>query len=1140
MILVFSDFDSVAMCLSGEMIPTEMATAPASYAVAEDGAVWIKTKAKLTRTARAKLKDLGIDFPRLMRKPKLETLEVSHWFEMISVNAIPEDALANAGNVIFEMEDPKHVSPLVHEILRQGNDRQSLRSIEIDGISRTQLRVAAPPYFTLLRALHDDISNDHSENSRFESEPSLRAYVETSSRVWTELGFQHPLSDRVKPSAGEQVFIDRFSSWRTVADVPFDDLYSVAEFQLPSLAIETQSSELPTRLEVPLQLYRGGNENDSPEMWTISANGIAALETFVNHSADHVLERLSFAVVENQNEQPNTTAVLIRIRPSRDPLPVLPFDGIGVGYRTISRISNLYVPMGQKLHPPLRRDAIRKVVAPNEHDVVWLEPKDESEFRTCTVNERAFEPLTKWIDYVLDQNREELSAWMQSTQFDFSDFVCGDGEPLLSKSKAQKKPKSKDKQSVRVQQESALNHPDEDEQTATRMTLKRKKPEKKKATAPATTDAEREQLIQELRLAEAAFVQVDAPLDAPERTEAWHQIADLNEQLKRYQDAAVCRLHLLWDGHIQDPIEYREWLQTTVKAGGRKHALTNKEGRFSDENINALLKNQSPLPVEVLQFAALIVWSVRGKRPLDSIRSRLNAIQQFLNKHESLLPVRAAWMCWLALSEIAGGDVLQLAHSRDRLLERLFQSGLTLDLEVPSFLRSAGSDSSDRFRQVKERLVDLRETVREWSKRNLRASSPATHCYVDMIYAYGLARLGEPTAAQELFDSASQEMSTNYRKDVHVWLRHAFRQRIREAVNGETPGALSDDLLEELDVLSKIDRYKADRLRQNSFIIEPHESMDPYHNWKRSEINSLKDELEKLFDLHDRSHLKSELTSLFARRVSSEDRCRLLTTALELSIRLGQKQAIEWLGQVDGTLKPIKDPRLKAELLQRSLAVAAHFGQSEFASALFQQLRSLVQSLSKTDLDVLKEIESMLAQSFRVLRRLGMRDQLAELLDDLSTLVRSIKSKKHELERHILLLHLAGGSFYFGNEKGWKDIDRARQILFKNGFKKEGHAGADKQTKLTIAYITAVGQAPIHEAMSRFEELFPKLNGIHDSGTYNSHYSLKQLKIIEMLIRTVVSEDFSVDKASLRWIDEEEYLIRRRIHRDVDAAINQE
>ena len=51
--------------------------------------------------------------------------------------------------------------------------------------------------------------------------------------------------------------------------------------------------------------------------------------------------------------------------------------------------------------------------------------------------------------------------------------------------------------------------------------------------------------------------------------------------------------------------------------------------------------------------------------------------------------------------------MLTLARARDRLLERIFENGLSPDLDLPAFLRFTGSALNDRLRIVRENLTSL-------------------------------------------------------------------------------------------------------------------------------------------------------------------------------------------------------------------------------------------------------------------------------------------------------------------------------------------------------------------------------------------------------------------------------------------------
>src|SRR5205807_2366438 len=105
-------------------------------------------------------------------------------------------------------------------------------------------------------------------------------------------------------------------------------------------------------------------------------------------------------------------------------------------------------------------------------------------------------------------------------------------------------------------------------------------------------------------------------------------------------------------------------------------------------------------------------------------------------------------------------DVLSLAHARDRLLERLFQNGLRPEQDLPSFLRFAGQPSNQRFRALRNWLAALPDDAKAWSAKSNGTEAPAkaTAAYIDLIFAFGLARLGERDAALARLQQAHDAM----------------------------------------------------------------------------------------------------------------------------------------------------------------------------------------------------------------------------------------------------------------------------------------------------------------------------------------------------------------------------------------------
>ena len=77
------------------------------------------------------------------------------------------------------------------------------------------------------------------------------------------------------------------------------------------------------------------------------------------------------------------------------------------------------------------------------------------------------------------------------------------------------------------------------------------------------------------------------------------------------------------------------------------------------------------------------------------------------------------------------------------------------------------------------------------------------------------------------------------------------------------------------------------------------------------------------------------------------------------------------------------------------------------------------------------------------------------------------------------------------------------------------------------------------EKIRRGAERFHQLHGVKDSLLTKTHYSLAQMRLIEAAVLAVVNDDFTLAPVARRWLDDDEYLVRRRIHADVRAALSQ-
>ena len=1111
MLLQFPDEQTLALALNSQTVPADVAELCARAGRGDDGSIWIESNSKLARAAQQQLKHWGVEFRRT-RRGQPEMMDVRCWPQIISGRL--ESPLEHVGErtvVLFELPAPDQLPGLVNELLRQGNDRLSFQTLTD---STVLLKVIGPPYYTLLRASE-------------ERDRQLRAYVEVAPRVWAPLRYKHPFSAALEPAAGELLFLDPDpSQWRTVPDEPFRDVYELLSLKLPSQpAILSHTDSFP-HLEVPLLLARGGQDH-APEIWVLTENAVDQLEQFVRAATDRVVDRLAFAVAERPDKEP---VIIVRVRPGRSAPPVLVFDGLGcVPYL---RIPNLFVPMGQRIHPPLRRDAVREILAEDDSQLVWLHPAGTSgsytEFSARMISDSAFLPLSSWVDYVLDQDREILQAWRQSHSFDFEGFVCPSDNTKARRKAAPKQAEPQDDEmpvSEKPQVEAK-------EQKRRRVRSLKNDLVRK----PVEVDEERKRLQAELIKVEQSFLKDEGPLDDPARSESWWTMADLNAALNRWSDSSICHQQLVWQDPNLSADALESWLENEVVAAraSQLRCIGDTKGNVAKSDVIRTLGKNAISPSEVNQVVAWIC--VTGTTAADVIRENLSTILSFLEANERVLSSRACWLAWWTVSR-AANDELTLARARDRLLERLFHRGVIPDRDLPAFLRSSLQDG-ERFRTVRDRVQQLHTQVREWSLVNLGGAVPLTADYVDLVFAWGLARLGESTRASELLQSAQQILieKPQSKDPVHHWLCSAYQFRIERILDGEPmAGQLSDALLAELDVMDSTNRYRIDTLRRFSTIIEPHERLDQYQQ-RIAEEGSLEGRLVDLFSIRDGAQLKQQIDVLLAEKRELEHEAVILTRLLELAPRLGEGFGIELVTRAGHVESNVGQPLLRAGLLEKGLLIAVHYGLSDQVQAFYSRMVTLLDELTPSDTEVLKGLSGMLSGSFRSLRRMGMKEELAVLLERLSRLVQVTGAlKKADPELLSVMLQVAGSWFHFGMDAGWKQIDSVRTVIFAG--RPDAHSEKAKQATLAIAYVEAVSQAPTDEAMDRLQELFDNLRGVEEHAMVKTHYSGKILRIVESVVRCLVSDGLSGDQSSQRWLDETEYVLRQRIHRDMRDAV---
>ena len=1138
MIFLFPDFDTYRLALTSGVVPPAVSLAQAVGGVDADGRPWIEPLVKPTRPMVSALAKLGVtgakSFPTL-------GVDLINWLQLLPVSKDPEPpVLTGQTPVLFELPDAGQLPIVVGEMMRLSNDRQSFRWLkEEEGAGTVLLRVVGPPYYTLLRAL------DHEEAKKT---PGIRAYIERAPRVWVEIGWTHDLVEKIQPLEGQSLLLRAPRDWVFLADAPFRDIYEILDFKLPQARLDWVAVELKKRLTVPLRLIEG--DRADPELWVLRKNAADQLDALARDAREVTLQRLLFAVGERDGE----TTIVLRVRPSKQPPPQLVLDA--QAFARYLKLDNLFVPVGTKVHPVLRRDAIRKLLAEDPAQITWLEPNVDKPayFTPESLPEDAFRPLGDWVEYVLDHDRQQLANWVQEFRFDFEPFICPEEG---------QEPKARPPEKVRRRREGGPEIDDAVE-------LPRAQPQPKKKDSPAAERdefAEMEkvvptQLQKELTALEGKFLELPGALDDAERLKLWPELALRNAALNHQTDAALCWMNRIWeepeanDSAVRDLA--RNWLRTEKVVN---------EGRVTLADLDRQLRRSEPSVPEVRGLCASVFWAALQKPPTEALIRRLPQVQQFLERFERSVGIRSAWLAWYAVCKTANNDALGLARIRDRLLDRLITDGLSPEHDLPNFLRNAGQRDSERMRVVRAHAMKLHESALEWCDRCEHVRATSGH-YVDLIFSFGLARLGEPIASREMLKKAEEEIAARNKQkggeetsEVHEYLLRAFRFRIEQALQGRPHiGPLPLDWREQLDqAMPKAQsasqaRYFIDRMREQSQILEPQEKFDPYRDYTQNQVPELDKRLAALPDIKEPKALLATLQDLLKNGVgkppTAEEAMSIVSEALPFSPRVGESLTLELLSKIRPVLDKLPatsaDSNMLAKqalLLDRALFMAANYDRQELVRQMLQDFVVVLQrAQNHRSITTMSVVNRMFNQCLRSMRKLGMRDEIGRLIEQMSALVmhgHSVASLQATSGKDWpatvqTLLHLAAGWLFFGwTERATDALDAAKALLYTKD-DRENRDGLFPQqyANLAVTYATVLGQAPIEIALSRIQEMFKRMRSLRDTFTSAKYYARLHLNIIEAVVLAVVNDDFVMGPGARRWMDDDEYLVRRRIHRD--------
>ena len=169
----------------------------------------------------------------------------------------------------------------------------------------------------------------------------------------------------------------------------------------------------------------------------------------------------------------------------------------------------------------------------------------------------------------------------------------------------------------------------------------------------------------------------------------------------------------------------------------------------------------------------------------------------------------------------------------------------------------------------------------------------------------------------------------------------------------------------------------------------------------------------------------------------------------------------------------------------------------------------------------------LLGGMLRTLRRVGLKEEASRLL----VAIEAVAHDATTIAALVTRVQVAGGLAYLGDAERPKPIFEAALAALS-----QPTLVLRDRLALTRATARALASMPITFAVEGLTELVTMLRVVTDSFNTNSHVCLSVLDFMESIVLGFASDDLVLDSASRLWLDEDEHLVRRRIHRDLSRA----
>lgn len=626
---------------------------------------------------------------------------------------------------------------LIGMSLRLGCDRLQFVTIRDDAQGAAfLLRAERLSYYVIDVALED---------------PETQVYVPNEDGgLFVEWGAAHPLSSRLMLGDDDSSGIMFMSGRRLSATLrrvhlpAWKDVYQLTRFELAELTADERWGEAgasPDEFVVKLRLSPAHMARE-PHVWLLPQREQARVERLLHAIPEPDLDNLQFTAQESDDGE---RYLLIRERHTGIGREYIDFEGVQLG--PYAGYPNLMLPIDSDLEPQLRKDRYRSLfdLQPGKLTVLW---EAQGRLRLVHLQERSFQPLRAFVDYIIGAEGEELNQMLARTVFDFADyrFAAPAHQPARQGRQAPRRPV-----------DDVINDDMADESVEEEAATQATRPDSPNAPVQLTRPNRAEEPEPgELEAREAALE--SEVVFKGQRLERWRALAQVKQALGKHREAAVCWLEALW--MTQGDAESSEALSAHIISALERSEEISLRGSSPTERSKKL---RDQVFKEDSDPGWIWLWITHGARYL---RANPGAEQThvWITEGNRLLTARADALRkkerWLLWGQIIGvnQDAVVEARVREELVEELNDRGLR-PIDVPQFIQN---------RIYQSRLIDEGEVdggseariamgILERIQEEVgRAEDDTLRLIGDAVLSYGFQRLGDHARAAQLAANAER------------------------------------------------------------------------------------------------------------------------------------------------------------------------------------------------------------------------------------------------------------------------------------------------------------------------------------------------------------------------------------------------